>query len=510
MKKQVNQLRSGVYLSYINLLLGSLIPMFYTPVMLKILGEAEHGLYSLANSAISYLSLLSFGFGGTIIRYIAKYRAEENKAAVQRTFGFFLVLYCALAALVMLGGWIIAENAGSIFKRSLSVPELEKIKILILVMALHTALSFPLSVITSISLAYERYVFRRSLDIISTVAGPAANLIALYLGYGSVGMAVAGTVLQAFMLIPNVVHCICILNVRPAFERMPGSLVREMVGFSAYIFLGSVVDMLFWATDKVILGMLVGTVVVSVYQIGSTFNNIVMQLSTSISGVLTPKITGMVVKDAPKEVLTELFIRVGRIQFFVVALVVTGFAVFGQSFVLLWVGEAYADAYWIAVLTLFPLCIPLIQNTGLSVVIAQNKHKFRSIVYLMIAIANVISTYLVVPYLGGIGAALCSCISYLIGQGLIMNIYYYKVIGIDIPLFWKTILKLAVFPAGMMTVGLLIMRWMSFDNWVSFFAAVAVYSLIYCFGMYFLNMNDYEKNVIREPLKKFGSKLTHK
>ena len=128
----------------------------------------------------------------------------------------------------------------------------------------------------------------------------------------------------------------------------------------------------------------------------------------------------------------------------------------------------------------------------------------------MIAIANVISTYLVVPYLGGIGAALCSCISYLIGQGLIMNIYYYKVIGIDIPLFWKTILKLAVFPAGMMAVGLLIMRWMSFDNWVSFLAAVAVYSLIYCFGMYFLNMNDYEKNVIREPLKKFGSKLTHK
>lgn len=510
MKKQVNQLRSGVYLSYINLLLGSLIPMFYTPVMLKILGEAEHGLYSLANSAISYLSLLSFGFGGTIIRYIAKYRVEENKAAVQRTFGFFLVLYCALAALVMLGGWIIAENAGSIFKRSLSVPELEKIKILILVMALHTALSFPLSVITSISLAYERYVFRRSLDIISTVAGPAANLIALYLGYGSVGMAVAGTVLQAFMLIPNVVHCICILNVRPAFERMPGSLVREMVGFSAYIFLGSVVDMLFWATDKVILGMLVGTVVVSVYQIGSTFNNIVMQLSTSISGVLTPKITGMVVKDAPKEVLTELFIRVGRIQFFVVALVVTGFAVFGQSFVLLWVGESYADAYWIAVLTLFPLCIPLIQNTGLSVVIAQNKHKFRAIVYLMIAIANVISTYLVVPYLGGIGAALCSCVSYLIGQGLIMNIYYYKVIGIDTPLFWKTIVKLAVFPAGMMAVGLLIMRWMTFDNWVSFFTGVAVYSLIYCFGMYFLNMNDYEKNVIREPLKKLGLKLTHK
>ena len=74
MKKQINQLRSGVYLSYINLLLGSLIPMFYTPVMLELLGEAEHGLYSLANSAVGYLSLLSFGFGSTIIRYLSKYR----------------------------------------------------------------------------------------------------------------------------------------------------------------------------------------------------------------------------------------------------------------------------------------------------------------------------------------------------------------------------------------------------------------------------------------------------
>lgn len=510
MKKQINQLRSGVYLSYINLLLGSIIPMFYTPVMLEILGEAEHGLYSLANSAIGYLSLLSFGFGSTILRYLSKYRAENDKAAVQRTFGFFLLLYSALAILVLFGGWILAENAALIFDHSLSIQELQKIKILLLVMALHTALTFPMSVITSVALTYERYVFRRGMDIISTVAGPAINLIVLYMGYASVGMAVAGTVLQIFTLIPNAVYCFCILGIKPTFQRMPGSLIREMVGFSFYVFIGSIVDTLFWATDKVILGMLVGTVTVSVYQIGSTFNNVVMQLSTSISSVLTPKITGMVVKDAPKEALTELFIRVGRIQFLVVGLIVTGFAVFGQPFILLWAGESYADSYWIAVLTLFPLCIPLIQNTGLSIVVAQNKHKFRSIVYLVIAIANVISTYFVVPYLGGIGAALCSCVSYLLGQGLIMNIYYFKIIGIDIPLFWKNILKMAMFPVGMMIVGFFITNWISVNGWIVFFVGVVLYSAVYCFGMYSLNMNDYEKDVIRIPLKKAISKFHHR
>ena len=510
MKKQFNELRSGVYLSYINLLLGSIIPMFYTPIMLELLGEAEHGLYSLANSAISYLSLLSFGFGSTIIRYIAKYRAEGDKKAIERTFGFFLFLFSFLAVFVMLGGWIIACNVEPIFQKGLTVEELKKVKTLILIMAFNTALSFPVSVFTSILLAHERYIFRRIIDIFTTISSPALNLIILYMGYASVGLALASTLLQLLTLPINILYCFQVMQIKPCFERMPGPLIREMVSFSAYVFLGSIANLLFWATDKVILGMLVGTVVVSVYQIGSTFNNIVMQLSSSISGVLAPKITGMVVKNAPKEALTELFIRVGRIQFLIVALIVSGFAVFGQPFILLWAGASYTDAYWIAVLTLFPLCIPLIQNAGLSIVVAQNKHKFRSIVYLIIAIINVISTYLVVPYLGGIGAAFCSCLSYLLGQGLIMNIYYYKVVGINIPLFWKNILKMAIFPGLMMVAGLFIKNAVSFDNWITFFAGVIVYTAIYCLGMYCLNMNDYEKDIIRGLLKKVVSRIVHK
>lgn len=64
--------------------------------MLDMLGQSEYGLYSLAQSAVSYLSLLSFGFGSTIIRYIAKYRAEGNKEAVEKhtVFSFYFTVSC--------------------------------------------------------------------------------------------------------------------------------------------------------------------------------------------------------------------------------------------------------------------------------------------------------------------------------------------------------------------------------------------------------------------------------
>lgn len=497
-----NQLRSGVVLSYLNLALSSLIPFFYTPIMLRLLGDAEYGLFSLSNSVIGYLSLLSFGFGGTIVRYITLYRAKGEKKKVENTFSFFLIVFGIIAALVMVGGVILSFSVDSIFHQGLTEAEISKMRVLMLIMSFNTALSLIISVFSSIIMSYERYVFRKLVDMIATVAAPLSNLIMLYLGFASVGMALANTIIQFVMLPLNMIYCFRVLKVRPRYGRLGGNLIKEMIGFSAFTFLGTVVDMLFWATDKVILGMLTSTVVVAIYNIGSTFNNMIVNLSSAMSNILAPKVTTMVAKESSKEELTSLFIKVGRLQFIIVSLAVSGFAAFGHEFIMLWAGDTYSDSYYIALLTLIPLCVPLIQNTGLAIVMAQNKHRFRSVVYLIIAIVNVISTYILVPYMGAIGAALCSAVSYVIGQGFIMNVYYYKVIGINIGLFWKNILRMAITPLIMVIAGFLIKRLISFGNWPMFFVGVIVYSLLFMVLMWVISMNPYEKEMLTKPIHK--------
>lgn len=507
MAKQHSQLRAGVVLSYINLIISTIIPFFYTPIMLRLLGQAEYGLYSLANSVIHYLSLLSFGFGSTIIRYLSKYRAEGDTESEQKIVGFFILLYSGLSALVLLGGIIISQNTGLFFGQSLAQSELEKLKILTLIMTVNTAISFPHSVFYSILTAHERFVFRQGVDAVFTIAGPVLNLIALYIGFASVGMALTSLLIQLATTAVHVFYCLRRLKLRPVFTALPKKLIREMCGFSLFVFLATVSDMLFWATDKVILGILASTVSVAVYNIGGTFNNIVMGLSTSITGVLVPKITGMATTNTSRDEWSNLLIRVGRLQFIIIALIISGFSVFGKAFINLWAGPDYSDSFWVAVLTLFPLCIPLIQNTALNIVTAQNKHQFRSIVYLIIAIANAVSTYLVVPYLGVIGAALCTCVSYLLGQGVIMNIYYYKVTGLDITRFWGNILRMAIIPGSMMAVGLFTLNHITLDGWLPFFAGVGIYTVIYALLMYRFVMNDYEKDIIRKPIQKILSRL---
>ncbi|MDQ9443851.1 polysaccharide biosynthesis C-terminal domain-containing protein, partial [Serratia marcescens] len=69
------------------------------------------------------------------------------------------------------------------------------------------------------------------------------------------------------------------------------------------------------------------------------------------------------------------------------------------------------EAYYIALYTMIPLAIPLIQNVAYNTILAQKKHKFRSIIYAIIAVVNVISTYMAIPKYGIIGAAVCTAIA---------------------------------------------------------------------------------------------------
>ena len=494
--KEKSQVRTGIILSYVSLALSTIIPFIYTPIMLRMLGEQEYGLYSLARSVIGYLGLLSFGLGSTILRYIATYRAKGEKKQLENAFGFFLVLYGGIAILTVLIGLVLTANAEAIFHRGLTGEEISRIRTLLLIMTANTALSFPVSVFTSVTIAFERYYFRKFVEILYTVAVPLLSLAALYMGFASVGMAMTSLLMQILMVPLNAGYCMRVLQVRPAFERLPVSLIKEMMGFSVYVFLAMIVEILFWSTDKVILGMLINSTAVAVYSVGGTFNEMVGSMSTSISNVLAPRVTTMVARESTSEELSQLFIKVGRIQFLIVALVTSGFVTFGYRFVSMWAGPNYQPAYWIALLTMLPRVVPLIQNTGVNIVVAQNKHKFRSIVYLIIAVINAVSTYLLVPYMGAVGAALCSCIAYILGHGIIMNLYYLKVTRLDIAAFWRNILGMSVIPVLMTGAGLILEAAVHTDGWLLFFVKVAAYTALYCAAMYKFIMNDYEKSII--------------
>ena len=501
-----NQLKAGAIISYANLLIGNIIPFIYTPIMLRLLGQAEYGLYGIANSIMGYIGLLNFGIGGTIVRYLSKYRAEGDREQEARVIGLFLKIYSVVCVLILTAGFIFAANV-EVYSRSLLPDEVRTLRSLVILMTLNTAIFLPFGVFNSIVIAYERYIFSKLVGVLATVLSPILHLILLYMGYGSVGLVIGSTLLNVVTYGLYAWYALGRLRIRPSFRPAGKGLLREILKFSAFMFLASIVDTLYWTTDKLIIGWAKGTKDTAVYNIGATFNTYVTGLSSAISGLLVPKLTQMVVKDAPKEEFTRIFIKVGRLQFLIVSFIVSAFVAFGRQFIALWAGPEYHQSYYVALLTMIPVTIPLIQNTGINILYALNRHQFRSTVYACIAVLNVVLTFWWVERYGIVGAAMATCIAYVIGNILIINWYYHRKIGIDIPLFWKHILKMSPVMFVMGTAGWFALDRLTLDGWLVFFVAAAVYTVLYLVLAYRFMMDSYERELIKGPMRKILRKI---
>lgn len=498
MKQEKSQLKTGVILGYINMLVGNLIPMFYTPVMLELLGQSEYGLYKLASSAASYLSLATFGIGSAVTRYLIKSRVEEGKEAEERIFGLFNIIFQIIAVITCVAGALIAINLDFFYSQSLTAPELQRMKLLVLILTVNTAIGFSASSYNAVVSSHERYLFLQIVNIITTCVSPILNIIVLYLGYASVGMTISSLILNIFVRIIYIIYVRRILDIRPSYQNIPTNLVKDILSFSFWVFLSTIVSQLYNSTDTMIIGAIpeLATVGVAIYNIGGVFNNMVFSLAQAVSSLFTPSANRLAFSGASNTELTDFCIRIGRYQCYIISLACSGFVAFGRQFITWYVGADYMDAYWVAILMIIPSCIPLVQSAALSIIQAQNKHQFRSIIYLIIALINVVGTYILVHSLGIVGAALVTGLSTIAGQGIAMNWYYWKRIKLEIPRFWINIIQIIWIPVLMCIATILVSHFIDFSNIFIFFTGVAVYTVIYFILCWIFAMNSSEKENI--------------
>lgn len=504
---KTNQLKAGAVISYISMGIGYVISIIYTPIMLRLLGQSEYGLYNLVASVVSYLGLLSFGFGSAYVRYYSRYKVKEEQKNIAKLNGMFLILFTIIGIIAALAGTVLVFNVDIIFGDRLTTGELSTAKILMAIMVFNIALSFPASVFNSYVTANERYIFQKVLQMVKIIVSPFATLPILLMGYKSVGMVVVTTLFTIFLEFSNVIYCFRKLKMQFLYKQFDFVLMKEMTIFSSYIFLNMIIDQINWNVDKFIIGRYRGTIGVAVYGLAAQLNTYYLSLSTSISNVFIPRVNMMVAVNNNDSELTSLFIRIGRIQFILLSLISSGLIFFGRPFINMWAGAEYDGSYPIALLLIIPVTIPLIQNIGIEIQRAKNMHQFRSWVYLLMAIGNVILSIPLTKLYGGVGAAFGTALSLLIGNGLVMNWYYNNRVGLDMKCFWNQILKFLPAFIAPTIVGVIIVIFVDLYQLKSFFICGMIFVIAFSISMWFLGMNQYEKDLVGVPIKKFLRKF---
>ena len=505
---KLDQLKVGAILSYVALGLGIIITFVFTRFMIDTLGTSEYGLFILVLAIISYLTVLDFGFGNAIVRYTAKYKAEQNIVQEEKMLGMFWILYIGLGVLSFVLVIIMNINFKSFFAGSMTDSEIEIARVLMWLAGFNMAMSFPFSIFTSIITAYERFIFLKVLNLIRQIANPVMMVIALLFGYKAIGMIVVVTALNILFNLISWIYCKRKIKVRIHFSGIDVPLFKEISKYSFFVFIALIVDRVYWGTGQLLIAKFINPASVAVFGIGMQFVNVFyMPMSTAISGVFLPKLTAISLEDTHEKKLSDIFIKVGRIQLIILSLIMSGFIMYGQSFIKLWLGDLFAESYYISLILMIPLTIPLAQSIGISILQARNLHAFRSIIYLIIAVANIIISIIFIQLFGVIGGAVGTAVSLIAGQIVIMNIYYKRKINIDIFGFWKEVFKLM--PAILLTcgIGLVFKYFVPSGSWLFLIINVVFFTLVYLVAMYFIGINQYEKDLFVTPVKQLLGKL---
>ena len=283
--------------------------------------------------------------------------------------------------------------------------------------------------------------------------------------------------------------------------------MKQMSLFSSFIFINLIVNQINWNVDRFIIGRFHGTIAVATYSLAAQLNTYYISLSTAVSSVFIPRVNQMISANVSNKEISSLFARVGRVQFFVLSLIFTGLIFFGKSFIYLWAGDDYGSSYIIALLLIIPVTIPLIQNLGIEVQKAKNMHQFRSWTYLFIAIVNIGISIPLVKHYQGVGAAIGTAVSLIIGNVFIMNWHYHKRVGINIVFFTKQIISTIPSLIIPSIFGIILYNYVNLNNPLIFSISAISYLILFCVSTWYIALNPYEKSLIEKPINKILSKI---
>lgn len=502
----MNQRKAGVILSYLNMGASSLIALVYIPLLLHYLTKEQYGIYQLMGSLIAYLSIMDFGLANTTTRYLSQAYATKDTSRAQRIIGTSHALYLAIGGILLAAGGLGYFLIAPIYGKTLSAGDLIIAKQIFLLMLFNISITIPSQIFTAIINAHEKFIFLRGLGTVKILLQPLLVWGILALKASVFNLVLAQTAFNLFVIALNYFYCKRRLHISFPVDFSNKPLMRELLGFSVFVFLHVVMDQIYWRLGQVVLGAVSGAAAVATYAIAMQIAIFSIFLPAQVSGVFLPKLSAIAARGEGMSEINAIFCKMGRLQFMLLILLMVGFAFLGRSFLRLWVGPGYSVCYTIALIVMLGYVVDVSQNIGIPILQALKKHAFRAYVYISMAVLNIVLCITFAKRYGEIGCAWATAICLWIGSGLMMN-WYYARIGLDLKQFFVNLLK--VFK-GIIPAVLLNMCFFYFFpvgiTWTSLFVHGVVLTLIYIGCLWLFAFNAYERQLVSDPLRRLAAK----
>lgn len=494
----------GTVLSFLTLFIEIFSALFLTPLIIRSFGQAEYGVYTLVLSITSYLTLLDLGVGSSVVRFMAQYRANNQREEERKFLGITSLYNLGVAIVTIAVGVILVFVLPFAFAKGLNESEIILAQKLLMISCVNIAVVMGTSNYYNAIVSYENFFISKGLTIFVTILRIIISIIALNLGAKSIEIIIINTLTNIVLRLIMVMYVIFKMKILPTLKNVDFKMIKTIISFSLIILLHLLGTQINNIMGQVLIGALAtsSATIIAVYGVGSQINHYFQTLGGALNGVIMPGIVRLVETQNTTKVLQNELTRIGRMNFAFVGFIWTAFLIFGKQFVVLWSGEVNSNAYYVALLLTFSMTFVLTLGVATNMLIAMNKHKLLASLKIIVVLVNLVLTVFLIKWNALFGAAIGTFISLLLGDVVAIFVVLKKEVKISIKSYLSDLFN-GIIPSLIISgIAGYLFRFLALDGWIGFIINGAMMTCCYIICMLLFGFNNYEKSLIKNIIKR--------
>jgi O-antigen/teichoic acid export membrane protein len=389
------------YLAYA---VDAAIGVMMLPFNLAHLGKPVYGLWMLTASITASFALLDLGYGGALVRFIARYRALRDSRGLNEILSTLFVVYSAIGLATFCVALLIAPHLSSIFR--IAPEQVSTARSLLVIISTYVALRFVFSVYGGVIVGFQRYHLNNIVSIVMSVAVAITNVVVVLAGFGLLGLVLATTIVRVlglFLYRQNAHRVYPALRVNP-FE-FNSARLREVSGFSIFMLLLDCGSKLNYNADTMVIGAFMGTAAVALWAPAQRLSELLTRLTNQLNDALFPLVVD---SDAAKrtEQLRVAFIQGTRLSLAMALPLAGGVALLARPLINVWVGPSFAQTGTVLQILAALVVLRVANQTSSTILQGAGEHKRLTVYVGITGVANLLLSMALVKPLGLVGVAL--------------------------------------------------------------------------------------------------------
>jgi len=418
-----------------------IVGLLTLPFNLHHLGPEAYGLLTLTAGITVHFSILDLGYGGAMVKFVAQYRAHRDARALNEVASTIFVVFSAFGVIAYLVIIALALNIGHVF--TLTPSQIQTGRWILLIVGLNVAVNFAFAVYGGVCVGFQRVDRNNIVAVCSSIAVALANVVAILLGYGLVGLVIATTSVRLLTYVVyrhNAYHVFPMLRVTPALFRR--DRLREVTSFSVYASMIDWANKLNYELDELVIGVFLGSAPVAIWAVADRVISGTQRLTNQGNAVLFPVVVDSDVTMRQGRLQT-LLLEGTRLSLATVIPVAVVLFVLADAFVRAWVGPAMAGAAPVIQILAFAVALRVGTATSTTLLKGAGQVRYLAGVNLTIGLVNLALSALLIGPFGLVGVAIGTLVP--IAAGSMFVIFPAACRRVDVPV--AQALRQAVWPA---------------------------------------------------------------